>query len=85
MTLIDNVSLCLIDIQIISLLKTLVQDLITNEKDLLNSWNCLIKIESTKLLFPARTDFVDSVNKALGYKYEFWIISDNRDIYKIID
>lgn len=60
MTLIDNVSLCLIDIQIISLLKTLVQDLITNEKDLLNSWNCLIKIESTKLLFPARTDFVDS-------------------------
>ena len=62
MTLIDNVSLCLIDIQIISLLKTLVQDLITNEKDLLNSWNCLIKIESTKLLFPARTDFVDSVS-----------------------
>lgn len=60
MTLIDNVSLCLIDTQIISLLKTLVQDLITNEKDFLKSWDYLIKIESTKLLFPARTDFVDS-------------------------
>lgn len=23
--------------------------------------------------------------KALGYKYEFWIISDNRDIYEIIE
>lgn len=66
--LIDNVSLCLIDIQIISLLKTLVHDLITNEKDLLNSWNCLIKTESTKLLFPARTDFVDSDCFGNSYK-----------------
>ena len=23
--------------------------------------------------------------KALGYKYEFWIISDNRDLFDIID
>ena len=71
MTLIDNVSLCLIDIQIISLLKTLVQDLITNEKDLLKSWDYLIKIESTKLLFPARTDFVDSdLSYYIGNSYK---------------
>lgn len=71
MILIDNVSLCLIDIQIISLLKTLGQDLITNEKDFLKLWNCLIETESTKSLFPAKTDFVDlDLNYLSGNSYK---------------
>ena len=59
MILIDNVNFFLINIQIISLLKTLDRDLIIKEKDFLNYWTSLIETESTNLSYQVKTDFVD--------------------------
>lgn len=70
-TWIDNQPFFKLNIQIISLLKTLVQDSIINEKVFLNSWNCLVKDLLTKWSYIAKTDFVDSdLNSSSGYSYK---------------
>jgi len=60
MILKDNAYILVVNIQIIKLLKTLDQDLITKDLDFLNYWKCLINKNSMKWLSLVRTDFVDS-------------------------
>ncbi len=56
----DNVCSYKINSKILKLLKILDQDLISKEKDLLNSWNSLMKAKLKQLSLPAKTDYVDS-------------------------
>lgn len=57
-----------LNIQIISLLKTLVQDSIINEKGFLDSWNYLVKDLLMKWSSIAKTGFADSdLNLSNGY------------------
>jgi hypothetical protein len=45
----------------------------------------LVKSEFTYFIAEEQNIQKQLFAKTLGYKYEFWIISDNRDIYEIID
>lgn len=67
----DNAYILVVNIQIIKLLKTLDQDLITKDLVFLNYWKCLINNNSMKWLSLARTDFVDSdLNLSNGNSYK---------------
>jgi hypothetical protein len=61
----DNAYILVVNIQIIKLLKTLNQDLITKDLDFLNYWKCLINNNSMKWLSLARIDFVETYRMAI--------------------
>lgn len=67
----DNSIFLKVNIQIISLLKTLEAGLITREKDFLNCWNEVIKEKSEKLWSSVKTDSVDLDSNCLnGVSYK---------------
>lgn len=71
MTSKDKKLLCCLNFQTVKLFQTLVQDLITNEKDYESYWIYLLKIEFQKSLYSPKTDYADLDLKCLnGYLKE---------------